>query len=379
MENSKINNPFVVGKYISDAYFCDREEETAFLRKQVENGRNTAIIAPRRLGKTDLIRHFFAQKDISEAYHTFFIDIYATSSLSEFVLLLGKNIFETLKPIQIQRKERFFEVIKSLRAGFKLDAVTGEPCLDIGLGNIEQPQTTLDEIFTYLETVQKPCIVAIDEFQQIAEYQEKNIEALLRTKIQNCKQTLFIFLGSRRHMMSRIFNSPSKPFYQSVITSDLRPLNKKVYVDFAVRQFANYGKGILPALVEQIYDDYQGITWYMQMLNNELFALTEKGTECSMNRYETALKNVIQTQEASYKEILSQLPVRQKPVLFAIAKEELAVNVTSGAFVKRYGLGSGSSVQAALKGLLEKDLVTRTEKGYQVYDRFFSTWIKWNY
>lgn len=379
MENKMINNPFVVGKYISDAYFCDREEETSFLRKQVENGRNTAIIAPRRLGKTDLIRHFFAQNDISEAYHTFFIDIYATSSLSEFVLLLGKNIFETLKPTHIQRKERFFEVIKSLRAGFKLDAVTGEPSFDIELGNIEQPHTTLDEIFAYLETSPRPCIVAIDEFQQIAEYQEKNIEALLRTKIQNCKQTVFIFSGSRRHMMSHIFNSPSKPFYQSAISTDLKPLGKATYVDFAIRLFDEYGKGILPALVEQIYDDYEGVTWYMQMLNNELFALTEKGTECGMDRYETALRNVIQTQEASYKEILSQLPLRQKPVLFAIAKEGLAKNVTSGVFVKRYGLGSGSSVQAALKGLLEKDLVTRTEKGYLVYDRFFSTWIRWNY
>lgn len=379
MENKKINNPFVVGKYISDAYFCDREEETAFLRKQVENGRNTAIIAPRRLGKTDLIRHFFAQNDIDEHFHTFFIDIYATSSLSEFVLLLGKNIFETLKPIHIQRKERFFEVIKSLRAGFKLDAVTGEPSFDIELGNIEQPQTTLDEIFAYLETAPKPCIVAIDEFQQIAEYQEKNIEALLRTKIQNCKQTVFIFSGSRRHMMSHIFNSPSKPFYQSAISTDLKPLDKATYVDFAVRLFDDYGKSILPSLVEQIYDDYEGVTWYMQMLNNELFALTEKGTECGMDRYETALKNVIQTQEASYKDILAQLPMRQKPVLFAIAKEGLATNVTSGAFVKRYGLGSGSSVQAALKGLLEKDLVTRTEQGYQVYDRFFATWIRWNY
>ena len=180
-------------------------------------------------------------------------------------------------------------------------------------------------------------------------------------------------------MMDRIFNSPSKPFYQSAITTDLRPLDKATYIDFSAGLFANYGKGILPALVERIYDDYQGVTWYMQMLNNELFALTEKGTECGMNRYETALKNVIQTQESSYKEILSQLPARQKPVLFAIAKEGLAVSVTSGAFVKHYGLGSGSSVQAALKGLLEKDLITRTEKGYQVYDRFFSTWIKWNY
>ena len=77
-----VNNPFVVGKYLSDKYFCDRETETEFLRKQVENGRNVALISPRRLGKSGLIRHLFNQHDIREHYYVFFVDIYATSSLA---------------------------------------------------------------------------------------------------------------------------------------------------------------------------------------------------------------------------------------------------------------------------------------------------------
>ena len=89
MNSNKIANPFVIGKYVSEDYFCDRTDETAFLKKQVDNGRNTAIIAPRRLGKTGLIQHFFAQPDIAKRYQTIFIDIYATNSLSEFVYLLG--------------------------------------------------------------------------------------------------------------------------------------------------------------------------------------------------------------------------------------------------------------------------------------------------
>ena len=83
-----VTNPFVVGRYISDKYFCDREQETDFLIKQIENGRNVALISPRRLGKTGLINHCFRQKQIKESYYTFFIDIYATSSLAEFVYLL---------------------------------------------------------------------------------------------------------------------------------------------------------------------------------------------------------------------------------------------------------------------------------------------------
>ena len=189
METIAMMNPFVVGRYVSDKYFCDREGETSFLIKQIENGRNVALISPRRLGKTGLIQHLFHQESIEKNYHAFFVDIYATTSLTEFVYLLGKAIYDELKPKKTVWTERFFQIITSLRAGFKLDMVTGEPCFDIGLGDIQAPQTTLDEIFAYLETADKPCIVAIDEFQQIGGYEEKNVEALLRTKIQQCKQT----------------------------------------------------------------------------------------------------------------------------------------------------------------------------------------------
>ena len=93
-----VNNPFVVGKYISDEYFCDREKETATLVKHIKNGRNVALISPRRLGKTGLIEHLFNNPEIKESYHTFFVDIYSTSSIAEFVYQLGKEIVQRLKP-----------------------------------------------------------------------------------------------------------------------------------------------------------------------------------------------------------------------------------------------------------------------------------------
>ena len=134
-----VNNPFVVGKYLSDKYFCDRETETEFLRKQMTNGRNVALISPRRLGKSGLIRHLFNQHDIREHYYVFFVDIYATSSLAEFVYLLGKEIYEVLKPLPTVWKEKFFQLMTSLRVGFKLDPMTGLPGLDLGLGDIHSP------------------------------------------------------------------------------------------------------------------------------------------------------------------------------------------------------------------------------------------------
>lgn len=127
MESITLSNPFVVGRYVSDRYFCDRKNETEFLMKQIENGRNVALISPRRMGKTGLIQHCFNQDRLVKHYHTFFINIYSTTSFVEFVYLLGKAIYEELRPKKTAWAERFFQVIRSLRVGFKLDAITGEP------------------------------------------------------------------------------------------------------------------------------------------------------------------------------------------------------------------------------------------------------------
>lgn len=343
MDTETILNPFVVGRYVSDRYFCDRQAETEFLVKQIMNGRHTALISPRRMGKTGLIHHCFRQPTLNEHYHTFFIDIYATSSLTEFVFLLGKAIYDELKPKKT---------------------------------DIQTPQTTLDEIFEYLEAADKPCLVAIDEFQQIGTYEEKNVEALLRTKIQQCRKTSFIFSGSKRHVMSNMFNSSSKPFYQSAISMGLDPIPLATYREFALRLFEERGKHLEAALVDQVYQQLEGCTWFVQMMMNELFALTTPGGSCDESKLDTAWENVIRSQEGSYKDMLSHLAPKQKLVLQAIAKERQASGITSSAFIKKYKLPSASSVQSAVKPLLKHDIVTQEGDTYRVYDYFFAEWLR---
>lgn len=375
MEEIFVNNPFVVGKYLSDNYFCDRAEETAFLRKQILNGRDVALISPRRIGKSGLIQHFFNQSDVKEQYYLFFVDIYATTSLAEFVYTLGKEIYAQLKPQSTLWKERFFQVITSFRVGFKLDSRTGDPSFDLGLGDIQVPQATLDEIFAYIEEADKPCVIAIDEFQQIGEYAEKNVEALLRTKIQKCHRAQFIFSGSKRHVMSNMFNSPSKPFYQSAISLGLAPIPVGVYSEFATLLFEERKRHVDAEVIEYIWNQYEGCTWFVQMMMNELYALTSEGETCSMDMISDAHYNVIMAQEQSYKDLLSNLPPKQKIVLQAIAKEGVAKNITSAKFIKKYNLNSASSVQAAVKLLLKNDLLAQVDNGYRVYDFFLSEWL----
>ena len=169
-----IRNPFIINGYISPAYFCDRKAESEMLIRQITNGNNTALISTRRMGKTGLIRHCFQSKEIQKTYYTFFIDIYATKSLREFVFALSKEIIESLKSSGKKTIQTFWETMKSLQASLTFD-FNGNPSFNLGLGDIQSPDATLDEIFHYLEQANKPCIVAIDEFQQITNYAEDNV------------------------------------------------------------------------------------------------------------------------------------------------------------------------------------------------------------
>ena len=368
-------NPFVTKGYAGNEYFCDRVRETKDIVSLLCNENNLALISPRRLGKTDLIRHCFAQPEIRDSYYSFLIDIYATNSLRDFVNVFGRAIMEELKPRGRRVWEKFIGALKSLQSEISFD-INGNPVWGIGLGNMENPSVTLDEIFYYLEHADKPCIVAIDEFQQITQYTDgQNIEAALRTHIQRCTQTTFLFAGSKRHLMSEIFSSPSRPFYQSVITMGLAPISLDKYRDFAIQKFRDYGKEVDAACVDEVYARFHGVTSCLQRVMNVLFLRTESGERCTVNMVDDAINYLLDLYSENYETQLSQMSERQRILFRAIAAEGLAKNITGGAFLKKYKLLSASSVSSAAKALLEKDFVTNENGIYSIYDQFFALWL----
>ena len=374
-----MNNPFVTNGYAGEHYFCDRVEETQALIDLLTNGNNVALISPRRLGKTDLIRHCFAQPAIMDNYYTFLIDIYATSSLQDFVNALGRSIIDALKPYGKKVLQRFIDVVTSLRPDITFD-VYGQPSLGVSMGSIDKPEASIDEIFRFLENADRPCMVAIDEFQQIASYSESaNVEALLRTYIQRCRNANFVFAGSQRHLMDNMFTSPSRPFYQSVALMNLKPLDLAVYRDFAVGLFAEAGKALQPDVVDKVYGDFNGVTAYMQRLLNVLFMRTARGETCTIDMIGGAIDYTLDMASDSYEALLRQIPEKQRNVFMAIAAEGEVENVTGGAFARKYRLPSTSSVNSAIKGLLAKDFITIGKNGtYQAYDKLFALWVKRN-
>lgn len=373
----KLNNPFVTNGYAGAEYFCDREVETKQITELLSNENNIALISPRRIGKTELIHHCFEQPEIKDKYYTFVIDIYSTNSVSDLVNMFGKAIIDELRPLGRKVWEKFINIVSSIRSEISFD-INGQPSWGLGIGEIKNPEVTLDEIFAYLNNADKPCLVAIDEFQQIINYGDKRMEALLRTYVQRCVNAHFIFSGSHRHLMGEIFTSPARPFYQSVVLMNLKPLSLDKYREFAIDKFEERGKTLDRQVADEVYSRFDGITSYMQRIMNVLFLKTQKGSTCTTAMIDDAIDYNLDIASDTYEAMLRQMPEKQRAVFIAISAEGTAKNVRSGAFAKKYHLPSPSSVNSAIKGLLDKDFITQSGDAYVVYDKFFDLWIQRN-
>lgn len=373
---SRILNPFIIGKYAGPEFFCDRASEADLLCHNLVNGRNVALMSDRRLGKTGLIEHTFATRLPKEEYYTFLIDIYTAKNLREFTYLLANEMFRVFSRKQTLLT-RLVTFLKSLNLSVTYSALTGEPEVSLKLGQLSNPDVTLDELLSYLAQADKPCIVAIDEFQQIAYFEEKNMEELLRTKVQHQQNTNFVFAGSEKHLMEDIFNDPERPFYNSVVFQQLLPIKKDVYVDFAQVLFTTYGKKVDAKLVERLYDYFKGVTWYMQLSMNEAFALTASGEAIDIDNFNTIIRHMIDIKRFTFEDRYQNLTEKQKAVLKALAEEFPNTPApTSREFIEKYHLKTASSVQTAIKSLVEKKIMREYHGERQISDLLFVLWLK---
>ena len=328
-------NPFVTKGYVSAKYFCDRENESRKLLHELENGNDVALVATRKIGKSGLISHCFDTFDLEKDYNLFFIDLYSTGTLREMVYMMSRSIVNALAPKGAIWLQRFSAAVRSLSLVMTTD-LAGVPKFNLQLGDFREPNVTLEEIFDYLEHSEKPNIVAVDEFQQIAKYPEKNVEALLRTYIQNCHNTKFIFAGSQHHMMGEIFTSASHPFYQSASVMHLGPIDKEKYREFACGLFDEAGKRLNPNVIDELYNRFEGITWYMQKTLNAMFGQLNENQEYGLDDMEGAIQSIIESNDFTYAEKMFQLPEKQKELLLAINRDGKATKITSVNFVKRH-------------------------------------------
>lgn len=369
----KPNNPFLITGYYNPEFFCDRTQETETMTKALHNGRNITLIAPRRMGKTGLIKNVFykLQEQPQPDIVTLYMDVYSTQNLGDFIRLFANTVLGKLDSAPQKALSRVGQFLKSCRPAFTFDELTGAPKVTIDIAPSSE-EATLKEIFEYLQSSEKRCYIAIDEFQQIAEYPEKGVEALLRSYIQFIPNINFVFAGSKQHVMQEMFLSAKRPFYQSTQTLSIDRIEKAEYYHFAAEFFRQQGRELNEPTFDYLYDEFNGHTWYIQVLLNRLYGYSQP-IDIQLVNY--AIEEVVAESTYTYENLLAAYTSTSVKLLKAVAKARCVKEINSGEFIAEYKLKAASSVNSALKKLINNELIYKSADGYIVYDRFMAMWL----
>ncbi len=369
----RLNNPFVIYGYKGSEYFCDRDSETKTVVEALRNERNVVLISPRRLGKTGLIHHVFEnikQSDPDTA--CFYMDVNATRNLNQFIQLLARTVVGKVDTFSQSTMRKITTFFSSYKPVVSFDELTGMPNFSITVSSELQEQS-LQRIFEYLKQSERRIYIAIDEFQQVAEYPEKGTEAMLRSYIQFMPNVYFIFAGSKQHIMTDMFLSAKRPFYQSSQIVNLTLIDKEKYEAFALKFMEEKGIEVHNGSFEYLYNVVDGQTWYVQNILNRLY---QNGNAVTQEEINSVIEELVNEQEVSFISYYESLTDNQAALLLAIAKAKEVKSVLSREFIARYDLPAVSSISLAMKVLMGREFVYKYNGKYIVYDRFFGIWLR---
>jgi len=373
-----MDNPFIVNNYKSKDLFCDREEELQLMLRNCLNQTNMTLISQRRLGKTGLIFRLFDEIKVSYPnIQTIYVDIFASDNIDGLIKLFAEAALSAI-PEKSTLGKRLVNYIRSFRPLITYDTLTGQPQMQISYQTAHEKEYTLHGIFDFLDGQNIPIVIAIDEFQQIREYPEQNIEALLRTYIQQCKNLTFIFSGSKKHIMADIFANERKPFYSSTTFVSLGKISEEPYAAFIRQLFGSGKRSITDEALRFVLDWTQRVTYYTQQLCHTLYANGKK--TIGLAEVKSTCNQLLKQNEAIYLQYRQMLPDKQWNYLIAVAKEGGVRQITASDFLKRNKIAGASASRQMADALVEKGLLhaEATFEGvvYSVDDIFFSHWLE---
>ena len=370
-----MENPFSLEPYTTKENFCDREQELKDIVSFLTNGSNITLISPRRYGKTGLIFRTFEELQ-KQHYTCIYADIFSAQNLDDFLKILSEAIINSLKEDSLIKK--FFIALKNVRPLLSYDPISGSPQISFTFQLDGQKTLTLKSIFDFLEKQRKHIILAIDEFQQIRDFKETNIEALLRTYIQQLHHVKFIFCGSKKHLMTDMFTNAKKPFYESSRTVYIDRIDSEKYGVFIKKSFKKAGKVIDDEAVEFILEWTKRNTYYTQFVCNRIFA--ESSNKITLDTAKRVVTSILRIEAANFIERRNLITDRQWRYLIAVAKEGSISQPTASAFLMKYNIGNSASALKLLTALVEKELLLEQSdlngKSYSVYNVFMSRWME---
>lgn len=371
---ARLNNPFVVYGYKGPEYFCDRVAESNKICSALRNERNVTLVSPRRMGKTGLIHHVFNKMETEDKEcKCFYIDIFATKNIEQFVQTLGSAVIGKLDSFSQSALRKIQEFFSAWRPAVTFDQLTGLPTVTLDIKQNEGNES-LKQIFEYMKMSGKRCYIAIDEFQQIQNYSERGLEALLRSYIQFLPNVYFIFSGSHQHMMEEMFLSANRPFFQSSMVMSLGCIDFEEYMQFANRMIEGQNRIIGQETFQRIYDFAGGITWYVQAILHGIYEHPDRIVDKTL--VDDVVKELVEEQSATFQNYCAWLTDNQYALLKAIAYEKSVKSPLAQQFIHTHHLPATSSVKTALRTLEDKMLVSRSANdGYSVSDKLFALWL----
>ena len=373
------DSPFIYGNTVSIQAFTNREKELKKLTDNLLQGINTTIISPRRWGKSSLVEK--AMADINKKdkkTKTIIIDLFTVSSQEEFLEIFAREIIKASSSKWqewLTSGQQFFsKLIPKLSLGI-------DPFTDFSIGfDKKELKKHSDEVLNLPEIIAQKkgikFIICLDEFQNLASYEGfLNFEKKIRALWQRHKLVTYCLYGSKRHMMTDIFNNPSKPFYRFGDIMLLPKIATLKWIKFIVQSFAATGKTIQEADAQLIADTMKNHSWYVQQLAHYTWNMTSK--KATKLEISNALKELIQANTPLYQKEVESISLTQLSLLKAIAKGE--TQFTSTRVMQENHLGTPNNVSKNKASLLQGDVIDDQQGVLEFLDPAFEMWFRKNF
>lgn len=370
------NSSFVFGVSVSDYNFIGREQESRQLKLNFEEGINTIIISPRRWGKTSLVQH--VRKMISPDVITVYVDIFGCKSEYEFYNTLVEAVLkQTATTMQLwMENAREFLARLSPKISFAPEPAS-EFSLALGITpKTHSPQEVLNLVESIAEKKGKRIVVCIDEFQQIGEWSDSiSTQKKLRSIWQHQKLVSYCLFGSKKHMMSNIFQDKKMPLYQFGTLMFLPKIPKKDWVKYIVSHFAERKRTISDELAGEICDLVDSYSSYVQQLAWHVFSLIDEGDTVTEAHIHLAMQSLVDSCELLFLEQTNPLSEYQMNFLRALSAG-IKEGFGEASIREEFKLGSASNIPRLKSALIKADLIESDGRLMHITDPVFAYWFK---
>ena len=373
-----MENPFNYLQFATGDQFYDRREIRRDLLSRFLSGQTSVVLyGPRRYGKRSLVGELVG--DLERAgVPCVTLDVVKVPSIDMFVSAYATKVYRRLAPVKFEfRKLGTF--LKSLRPKMTLDQ-TGEAGFSFEPSDEQIGAEALTEVLDLPQKLlsgKKRAVVVLDEFQEVKDLLPNDgFERVMRSAIQSHRNVSYIFLGSRYHMLRRMFTDHNRPFYKSAVTIhiDKSPVDESVR--FVVDRFASAGQAIALETAERLVAKAENIPYFIQQLGFETFRLVDDARRKSVSPddVDSAFANLSGFNRDQYEQLMLTLSVSQKKLLIALSREQ--TDEFGDAYRRRHALGVSSTVNSAKGKLMEDGHIEQSEGKYVVADPFFAQFLR---